>query len=173
MRITINDAIIAGDGLGKPLGLLNLQSGIAICETAPATPTGMFSWQDLVMLKFEIPQQWWDGSVYLMNQRTPGLLMTMSSTDGRPLRSALPAGMPGFALAGSPIVIASQMPDVAPGATPILFGNLRAAYTVVDRKAVTMQTDPYSAGYCVLYKFEARVGGACTCPNSVRLLRIR
>jgi HK97 family phage major capsid protein len=173
MRITINDAIIAGDGLGKPMGLLNPQSGIAVCETAPATPPGMFTWQDLVMLKFEIPQQWWDGSVYLMNQRTAGLLMTMSSTDGRPLLSALPAGMPGFALAGSPIVIASQMPDVAPGSTPILFGNLRAAYTVVDRKAVTMQTDPYSAGYCVLYKFEARVGGACTCPNSVRLLRIR
>jgi HK97 family phage major capsid protein len=99
--------------------------------------------------------------------------MTMSSTDGRPLLSALPAGMPGFALAGSPIVIASQMPDVQPGATPILFGNLRAAYVIVDRKAVTMQTDPYSAGFCILYKFEARIGGACTCPNSVRLLRVR
>jgi HK97 family phage major capsid protein len=173
MRITINDAIVAGDGLGKPMGLLNPQSGIAICETGAATPPGMFTWQDLVMLKFELPQQWWDGSVYLMNQRTAGLLMTMSSTDGRPLLSALPAGMPGFALAGSPIVIASQMPDVQPGSTPILFGNLRAAYTIVDRKAVTMVHDPYTAGWCHLFKFEARIGGACTCPNSVRLLRIR
>jgi HK97 family phage major capsid protein len=125
MRITINDAIIAGDGLGKPMGLLNPQSGIAVCDTAPSTPPGQFVWQDLLALKFEVPQQWWEGSVFLMNQRTAGLLMTMSSTDGRPLLSALPAGMPGFALAGSPITIASQMPDCLPGSTPILAGNLR------------------------------------------------
>jgi hypothetical protein len=33
--------------------------------------------------------------------------------------------MPGFALAGSPIVIVSQLPDVMPGSTPVLFGNLK------------------------------------------------
>jgi HK97 family phage major capsid protein len=40
MRITINDAIVAGDGIGKPMGLLNPQSGIAICmiPTQQAVP---------------------------------------------------------------------------------------------------------------------------------------
>jgi HK97 family phage major capsid protein len=55
----------------------------------------------------------------------------------------------------------------------VLFGNLRAAYTLVDRQATTVIVDPYSAGYCHLFKWEARIGGACTCPNAVRLLRIR
>lgn len=69
-RNTINHAIILGDGIGKPLGLLNPNGGIPICETSPATPAGQFSWQDLIMLKWEIPMQWQTGASYLMNQRT-------------------------------------------------------------------------------------------------------
>jgi HK97 family phage major capsid protein len=40
MRATINFALIVGDGIGKPMGLLNPNSGIPICETSANTPTG-------------------------------------------------------------------------------------------------------------------------------------
>jgi HK97 family phage major capsid protein len=173
MRATINQAVLIGDGLGKPLGILNPNSGIPICETSLATPAGQFTWQDLLMLKWEIPMQWQPGSSYLMNQRTFALLMTMSDTSTRPLWTSLPGTEPGFTLAGSPIHIATQMPDVAPGATPIAYGNWKQAYMIVDRKAVTMLVDPYTAGFCTIFKFEARVGGSATCPNAARLLRIR
>jgi HK97 family phage major capsid protein len=59
------------------------------------------------------------------------------------------------------------------GNTPVLYANLRQLYTLVNRSATTMVPDPYTAGFCVLYKFEARVGGALTCPNAGRLLRVR
>lgn len=65
------------------------------------------------------------------------------------------------------------MPDVAAGATPVLFGNLRQTYTIVDRRALTLQIDPYTAGFCTLFKWDARIGGGITCPNASRLLRIR
>jgi len=65
------------------------------------------------------------------------------------------------------------MPDVAPGSLPVAYGNWNLVYMVVNRKAVTMQQDPYSAGFCVLYKFESRIGGGVVCPNAARLLRIR
>ena len=65
------------------------------------------------------------------------------------------------------------MPDVAPGSTPVLFGDLGAGYTLVNRKAVSMVRDPYSAGFCILFRWEARVGGAVTCSNALRLLRIQ
>jgi HK97 family phage major capsid protein len=90
-----------------------------------------------------------------MNQRTFALLMTMNDSMARQLWTSVPGSKPGFTLAGSPIVIASQMPDVAPGSTPIAFGNWKHAYRVVDREAVTM-FDPYSAGFCTIFKFEAR-----------------
>jgi HK97 family phage major capsid protein len=172
-RVAINDAIIMGDGLGKPLGLLHPNGGIPIVETSPATQPGQFTWQDLVMLKWEIPMQWQAQGSYLMNQRSFSLLMTMTDASQRPLWGALPGAEPGFMLAGSPIIIASQMPDVAPGSTPVMFGNLKSAYTVVDRKATTVLIDPFSAGFCYLFKWECRLGGAPTCPNAARLLRIR
>jgi predicted phage gp36 major capsid-like protein len=38
----------------------------------------------------------------------------------------------------SPITIATQMPDVAPGSTPVAFGDFSEAYTIVERKAPTV-----------------------------------
>src|SRR5262249_29450823 len=54
-RNTISSSIIAGDGIGKPSGLLHPNSGIPILDTAPSTPAGQFTWQDLVQLKFDLP----------------------------------------------------------------------------------------------------------------------
>lgn len=58
--------------------------------------------------------QWQAGGSYLMNQRAFALLLTMSDAHARPIWGQLPGGLPGFTLAGSPIQIAIQMPDVAP-----------------------------------------------------------
>jgi HK97 family phage major capsid protein len=134
---------------------------------------GQFSWQDLVMLKYEVPIQWHANGAYIMNQRVFALLLTMSDAIGRPILTQLPQATASFMLAGSPIVLATWMPDCLPGATPVAFGDWRAAYTLVNRKATTVLTDPYSAGFCVLLKFESRLGGAPTCSNAARLLRIR
>jgi HK97 family phage major capsid protein len=70
------------------------------------------------------------------------------------------------------VIIASEMPDVASGATPIAYGNWKKAYTIILRKGLTVQQDPYSLGFCVGFKFEMRIGGAPTCVNAARLLRI-
>ena len=42
-RRAISNAILGGDGIGKPRGLLNPNSGIPICDTALSTPAGAFS----------------------------------------------------------------------------------------------------------------------------------
>lgn len=173
MAATINNALLIGDGVGKPMGVLNPRSGIPICETAAATAAGSLTWQDAFMLKWEVPEQWQAGGSYLCNQRTWAQLMTMTDASGRPIWSQPPGAEPGYFLAGSPVHIATQMPDIMPGSTPLAFGNWKQAYSVVWRKAVTVQVDPYSANFCVLFKAEARVGGGSTCPNAARLLRIR
>ena len=78
-----------------------------------------------------------------------------------------------YLIAGSPVKIATQMPDILSGSTPILFGNLQAAYLVVYRKQTTMLQDPFSLGYCIIFRFESRVGGSVVCANALRLLRIK
>jgi len=172
-RNTISTAIISGDGVGKPIGILTSGAGIPICDTSDQTPAGTFTWQDLVMLKWTVPMQFHgaDGK-YLMNQHTFAQALTMSDTTGRPIMIAMPTDNGSFVINGSPVQVVTQMPNVAPGTTPVAFGNWQIAYMVVNRKSVTMQQDPYSAGFCILFKFEARVGGAVICPNAARLLRI-
>jgi HK97 family phage major capsid protein len=128
-RRKISDAIVAGAGLGMPQGVLNPTSGIPICDTSESTPPGQFTWRHLVMLKMELPMQGQAGASFLMNLRTFALLMTMSDTAGRPLIGTLQT-MPGFGFMGAPINIVTQMPDVAPGATSIAYGDWQNAYLV-------------------------------------------
>jgi HK97 family phage major capsid protein len=90
----MNEAILIGDGIGKPQGLLNPNSGIPICDTSTNTPPGQFSRQDLVMLRWEIPIQWQNGASYLMNQRTFAMLLTMSDAMARPSWTSLPGPSP-------------------------------------------------------------------------------
>jgi len=100
-------------------------------------------------------------------------VLTLSDTAGRPIMVQSPVEGGQMLISGTQVVIANQMPDVAPGSLPVAYGNWNLVYMVVNRKAVTMQQDPYSAGFCVLYKFESRIGGGVICPNAARLLRIR
>jgi HK97 family phage major capsid protein len=172
-RRTLNRAIIMGSGLGMPMGILNPSSGIPICDVASSTPPGQFTWQDLVMLAYDVPIQWHSGASFLMNQRTWALCMTMTDSVGRPLWAQLPGAQPQLIFAGFPVRIATQMPDVAPGSTPVAFGNWKECYVVVNRAGLAMRPDPFSAGFCVLFRFEARIGGGPLCPNAARLLRVK
>lgn len=171
-RNHLSMAMLIGDGIGKPLGILTPSAGVPVCDTGSVSPAGQFTWQDLILLKYQVPSAFAGGGAYLMNQNTFGLALTMSDAMGRPIMLASPLAGGQYLVGGSSVVIASQMPDVAPGATPVAYGNWKQAYMVVNRRAVTMTQDPYSAGFCVLFKFEARIGGAPICPNAARLLRI-
>jgi HK97 family phage major capsid protein len=172
-RNTVSSAVVAGDGLGKPQGILHPGSGIPICDTGVNTPAGQFTWQDLVMLKWQVAVQFHRDASYLMNQNTFALTLTMSDAMGRPIMLPSPVVAGQYLINGSPVYLATQFPDCVGGATPVAFGGWKQAYTLVTRKAVTMQSDPYSAGFCILEKFEARIGGSVTCSNAARLLRIK
>jgi hypothetical protein len=65
----------------------------------------------------------------------------------------------------------SQMADLMPGSIPIAYGNWKKAYTVVWRRAVALQIDPYCANFCTLFKAKASVG-VYDLPEPGRLLRI-
>jgi predicted phage gp36 major capsid-like protein len=82
----------------------------------------------LVALQFELPEEYAARGVHLMNAKTLGLVMTMSDATGRPIWMQTPAtdagGRGGFMIAGKPVRIVTQFPDVAPSSEPILFADL-------------------------------------------------
>jgi HK97 family phage major capsid protein len=83
-RHQIAQAVMTGDGNDKPLGLLSSQSGIPICDSSAATTPGEFSCQDLVSLKYQVPEEFFTNGTYMMNQRTLALCLTMTDGAGRP-----------------------------------------------------------------------------------------
>jgi HK97 family phage major capsid protein len=98
----------------------------------------------------------------------------MSDGIGRPLFAPSPIqNEVGFQLNGSPVHIITQFPDCLPGNTPVMFANLQQLYILVVRQNTTLQVDPFSAGFCTLFKFSARIGGGIACPSAGRLLRVK
>jgi HK97 family phage major capsid protein len=60
---------------------------------------------------------------------------------------------------GFPVAEAEEMPDIGANAVPVMFGDIRRAYLVVDRAGVRVLRDPYSAKPYVLFYTTKRVGG--------------
>ncbi|MGY3621250.1 phage major capsid protein [Bradyrhizobium sp. USDA 10063] len=173
VRRIASRAIATGSGIGMPVGILNPAAGIPVCETSDNSPAGQFTWQDLLLLKWQVPVQYHGaGGAYLMNQNTFALTLTMSDANGRPIMMADPTQPERYLLNGSPVIISEHMPDVAPGNVAVAFGGWKAAYMLVNRRALTILPDPYSSGACVLFKLFARLGGGVICTNAARLLRI-
>ena len=77
-RIKLSQAVMLGDGQGKPQGILHAGSGIPICDVASTTPPGEFTWTDLVQLKFQLPEQYAARGTCLMNGRTLGMVPPMT-----------------------------------------------------------------------------------------------
>ena len=73
---------------------------------------------------------------------------------------SLQAGVPNTIL-GYPYVEATDMPDVAAGAKPILFGDFNRAYMIVDRVNLSVSRDPFTQATSgnVRYVARRRVGG--------------
>ena len=63
------------------------------------------------------------------------------------------------------------MPDISAGSNSIIFGNLRRAYTIVDRIGMKVLRDPFSAKPYVGFYCTKRTGGALVNSEAVKVIR--
>jgi HK97 family phage major capsid protein len=75
---------------------------------------------------------------------------------------------------GQPYVEVPDMPDVAANAFPIAFGDVRRAYTVVDRISLSVLRDPFTQATNGNVRFIARrrVGGQVVLAEAIRKLKV-
>ena len=66
------------------------------------------------------------------------------------------------------------MPDVAADAFPIMFGDVRRAYTIVDRVNLSILRDPFTQATNGNVRFIARrrVGGQVVLAEAIRKLKV-
>ncbi len=171
-------SFIHGDGSQKPRGFLD----------HTAVPQEEWSWGSLgylatgveadigtadaiVDLVYSLGAQYRGNASFVMNSRTTGMIRRMKDADGRFLWSdGLAAGEPARLL-GYPVLVAEDMPDVAPGADAIAFGDFSAGYTIAERPDLRILRDPFSAKPHVLFYATKRVGGDVSDFAAIKLLR--
>ncbi|MCW9044538.1 MAG: phage major capsid protein [Pseudopelagicola sp.] len=171
-------AFVNGDGVDKPTGFLShasVDNEVWEWGNLGYVPTGQdgdfYSGNALIDLVYALGAEYRAGASFVMNSKTAGAVRKLKDADGRFLWSdGLAAGEPARLL-GYPVLIAEDMPDVAPNATAIAFGDFGAGYTVVERPDLRVLRDPFSAKPHVLFYATKRIGGDVSDFAAIKLLK--
>lgn len=162
-------AYVSGSGVGQPEGLLS-HAGIADIASGHATQVTADA---LVKLVYAQPATYRNAGTWAMNGTTLGLLRLLKDGDGRFLwQPSYQAGQPETIL-GRPVIELPDMPDVAAGTFPILFGDF-SGYRIVDRLSLSVLVNPYLRATEGITRIHAtrRTGGRVIQAAKFRKLRI-
>lgn len=157
-----------GEAEGEPLGLL-VDPRLTTVNSAGGLGLNA---DRLLDLTAEVHSTYHNGAVYLMNRKTKNAISKMKNSNGDYIVTNSPVAGVASTLWGYPIVIDDNMPDVGTGATPIVFGNFKAGFLVVDRVGMSIMPDPYTSLGYVNFIARKRFGSAVLDARALKGLRI-
>jgi len=164
-----NEYIVGTGAASQAEGILtNADVGQEVSGSAAAiTADGMFS------LFYGIKTAYASNAVFGLNRATLGAVRKLKDGEGDYIWT------PGIATAapnlimGAPYVEMPDMPDIGANAFPIVFGDFKRGYQIVDRIAISFQVD-YITGAdngLVVFRARKRVGGAVRQAEAIRKLK--
>ncbi len=112
--------------------------------------------------------------IWTLNRRTLGKVRKLKDGEGNYLwLPGLANGVPNTIL-GSTYAECPDMPDVAAGSFPVAFGDYKRGYIIIDRIAISFQTDYTTAADdgLVVFRGRMRTGGGVRQPEAIRKLKI-
>jgi HK97 family phage major capsid protein len=163
-------AALNGDGVGKPFGIL---ASPAVLETNSGSGTAITA-DGMIDLFYAVKTAYSRNGAFGMNRGTVAAVRKLKDTTNQYL------WQPGFANAvpntilGAPYVEMPDMPAIAANSNPVVFGDWRRGYTLVERLAMEFLRDPYTQATSgnVRYIFRRRLGGQVVLGEALRKLRI-
>jgi HK97 family phage major capsid protein len=163
-------AIISGSGVGKPQGVLTHASvGEVVSGQATAiTADGLFG------LFYGIKTAYARNGSWGLNRSTIAAIRKLKDGDGQYLwMPGLANGVPNT-INGASYVEMPDMPSIGAGTYPVVFGDWRRAYTLVDRISMEFLRDPYTQATSgnVRFIFRRRQGGQVTLAEAINKLKI-
>ena len=173
-------AFLSGDGTNKPTGMLTYIAGNANAAKHPygaiakvkSGAAAAITADSVIDLVYSLPSAFTGNASFILNRKTMGLIRKLKDGQGNYLwQPSYVAGQPST-LAGFPVIEVPDMPDVAAAATPILFGDFKQGYLVLDRIGVRVLRDPDTNKPYVSFYTTKRVGGGLLNPEPLRALSI-
>lgn len=164
-------AFISGDGTNKPTGITN---GSTVAATAAAGATAITT-DDLMNLIHDLKSDYARNASFMLNRSTLGEIRKLKDTAGQYIFQTGFSGQAGLpnTILGHGYVEAPDVADIAADAKPVIFGDFRRGYMIVDRVALSVLRDPYSqaAAGNVRYIARRRVGGEVILAEAMRVLQ--
>lgn len=151
---------VTGNGTSAAEGVL---TSTAIVEEDAAAAAAIAA-DELIDLYYSIKSAYAANGSWLMNRKTMAAIRKLKDTDGTYLwQPAISASTPP-SLLGRPVYEGVDMPDIAANASPVLFGDFAAGYTVADRIGFNLLVDNVTGAEngIVNYIARRRVGGKVT-----------
>ena len=181
-------AFVVGDGVNRPRGICAynfvddaawtwgkigfVKSGDANGFKPLDADNGVSPVDCLVKLVYQLNPQYRANAVWGKNKDKIALVRQFKDAQGRFIwADSVVAGQPPTLL-GYPVVEFPDMDAVAGGKYPIMFGDLKSAYTINDITPANVLRDPYSTKPYVLFYTTKRVAGAVTGFDAVKFLKI-
>jgi HK97 family phage major capsid protein len=148
-------AFVSGNGVTQPEGLL---TNADIVEVVSGNAT-LLTADGIINLFHELPEPYAVQATWVMRRKTVGDIRKFKDSQGQYLwQPALGEKSPSTIL-GQTYREAIDMPLVGAGTYPILFGDFKSGYVIVDRQGIRVLRDPYSAKPFVEFYTTRRVGG--------------
>lgn len=150
-------AFVMGDGVQRPSGFMQHPG---ILHTVNGHAANLSS-DKLIELLYSLPAAYRLRGSWAMNGTTLARVRQLKDGLGNYLwQPSYQAGQP-ETLLSRPVVEMVDMPDIADGAFPIVYGDF-GAYRIIDRTSMTTLVDPYSRATNGITRIHAtrRVGGA-------------
>lgn len=173
-------AFLAGDGANKPNGILTYVTGgtnaaahpYGAITTVNSGAAGALTADGIVNLTETLPSEFTGNARFVLNKATIKAIRLLKDGQGNYLwqpsyTAGAPATINGFGYTEMP-----GMPAVAANAKPILFGDFKRGYLVIDRVGVRVLRDPFSNKPYVSFYVTRRVGGGLLNPEVLRAMTV-
>lgn len=167
-----NAAFLTGNGVNKPRGLLDPNSGFEEILTGSADGLGEHAFDVLIGLLYGVAAPYRTNGSFVMSSRTIATLARQKdANDNYLLTPAIAAGA-ADTIFGKRVVAVEDMPAVAAGAAPMLFGDLKRGYLIADRAGMSVIVDTVTRPGFTKFTFAKRVGGTSRDLNAVKIARV-
>ena len=159
------NAFVSGNSVGRPQGVLENSS---VGNTAG--PNDAIDANSLIAVAHTVKAEYARNGTYVMNRSTLAALRKLQDGAGSYVfQPGIYQMGVGSSVLGHPIVEATDMPDIADGAKPVIFGDFRRGYLIVDRTSLSIMRDPFTQATSgnVRYIARRRVGGQVILPEAL------
>lgn len=167
-------AFFAGTGVNQPRGIMTYPHGTTngtIEQVNSGAATAITS-DGIYNLVFQLKDFYLTNARFVMKRLTVRDVLKLKNGDGDymwqmgDIRQGIPQTLLGY-----PITRAEDMDTIAASSLSVLFGDVRAAYTIVDRLGLTLLRDNLTAKPYIKYYTRRRVGGDVVNFEAVKILK--